>query len=101
MKKYLIIVVPIMLIAVIGILLFTRKGDKKEYFYTAEKSGNMINYNLKIENGDNLNGNLYSNDGEWLSELKSGEAIVNEMDIKDFPNFKIKVNDATYVIKYK
>lgn len=101
MKKNIIIVVPLMLIAVIGILLFTRKGTKAEYLYTAELNDNMINYTLKIENGDNLNGNVYSTDGEWLSELKNGEAIINEMDIKDFPNFKIKVNDATYVIKKK
>ena len=101
MKKYIVIVVPVMLIAVICILFFTRKGDKKEYFYTAVMNDNMINYTVKIENGANLTGNLYSNDGDWLSELKGGEAIVNEMDIKDYPDFKIKVNDTTYVIKKK
>lgn len=76
-------------------------NEGKDYYYEAKMNENMINYTLKIIDGDNLSGNLYSNDGEWLSELVNGEAIVNEIDINEFPDFKIKVNDETYIIKKK
>ena len=48
-----------------------------------------------------INGNLYNNNGEWLSELINGEAIINEVDIKDYPSFQIKIDDKIYVVKNK
>ena len=85
----------------IVIIVFCSKKTKKDYYYEASLNENMLNYNLVIIDGSNLNGNLYSNNGEWLSELKEGKAIVNEIDIEGYPDFKIKINDDTYIVKKK
>ena len=99
MKKNIFIVC---LLTIISLFIITGCGNKeKEYYYTATMNDNMINYTVKIVDGDTLNGNLYSYKGDWLSELNNGEAIVNEIDIKDYPDFKIKVNNETYTVKKK
>ena len=101
MKKSMIIIGSIIVIIMIVIIVFCSKKTKKDYYYEASLNENMLNYNLVIIDGSNLNGNLYSNNGEWLSELKEGKAIVNEIDIEGYPDFKIKINDDTYIVKKK
>ncbi len=101
MKKNIIIGICIIIIILIGLFIFIKKDNKADYYYEATRNDNMINYNVKIINGDSLNGNLYNNNGEWLSELINGEAIINEVDIKDYPSFQIKIDDKIYVVKNK
>ena len=91
----------ILIIIVIGLFIYIKSNNKADYYYEATRNENMINYNVKIINGDKLNGNLYNSKGEWLSELINGEAIVNEVDIIDYPSFQIKIDDKIYVIKKK
>lgn len=101
MKKNMIIIVSIIVIIVIGIIVFCSKKTNKDYYYEASLNENMINYNLIIVDGSNLNGNLYNTNGDWLSELKEGRAIINEIDIEGYPDFKIKINEDTYTVKKK
>ena len=89
------------MIMILGIFVGCGKKDNKDYYYEATLNENMLNYNLEIIDGKDLNGNLYNYDGEWLSELKEGQAIINEVDIEGYPEFKIKVNDNTYIVKKK
>ena len=96
-----IIIISVIVIVVLGIIIFSSKKTKKDYYYEASLNENMLNYNLEIIDGNNLNGNLYNNNGDWLSEIKNGKAIVNEIDIEGYPDFKIKVNDDTYIVKKK
>ena len=102
MKKNIVIIGTIVVVIILAIILLCcKKNSNGDYYYEAKLNENMLNYDLEIIDGKDLNGELYNNDGEWLSDLKSGHAIVNETDIKDYPDFKIKVNDKTYTIKKK
>ncbi len=101
MKKNIIIIGCIIVVIVLAIILLCCKKSNGDYYYKATLNENMINYDLEIIDGKDLNGGLYDKDGEWLSDLISGHAIVNENDIKDYPNFKIKVDEKTYTIKKK
>lgn len=101
MKKNIIIIGCIIVVIVLAIILLCCKKSNGDYYYKATLNENMINYDLEIIDGKDLNGGLYDKDGEWLSDLTSGHAIVNENDIKDYPNFKIKVDEKTYTIKKK
>ena len=103
MKRDLTIVIIAIVLIIGGVLLFKKKDDNeiKNLYYEATLNDNMINYNVMIIDEASLNSDLYSDDGEWLSEIKDGIAIVNEGDIKDYPDFKIKINDKTYIVKKK
>ncbi len=98
-KNFLIFSGLLIVVIVVGLVILIKRNDEVAYVYDASISGN--NYDLVIENGKALSGDLYSYDGEWLAELKDGKAIVNEGDISQFPKFKIKVNDKIYVITKK
>ena len=110
-KVYVYFFIGLLLIAGIIFFLVTLKKDITEkidnnneiikYQYEATPNENMINYNLEIINGDGLNGELYSMDGEYLSDLKDGKAIINEMDYNKYDSFKIKINDKIYEIEKK
>ncbi len=101
MKKNMVIIISILVVIVIGIIVLLSLKGNKEYYYKATMNDNMLNYDLEIIGGNELNGGLYNLSGEWLSELKAGHAIVNENDIKDHPDFKIQVDNKTYTIKSK
>ena len=100
-KKFIILSCLLVVIIVGGLLLFIKRSNNKEYVYSATLNDNMINYDLVIEDGKALSGDLYTYDGEWLAELKDGKAIINESDISQFPKFKIKIDDKVYVITKK
>ncbi len=92
--------------SIIGVSLLIGDKEKKNgkgvtYYYEATLNENMINYDLTILEGSDLNGELYSSNGEWLSELKNGKAIINESDYQNNTSFKIKVNDKIYEITKK
>jgi len=100
-KKFIIVSCVLVVIIVGGLLLFIKRSNNKQYVYDATLNDNMINYNLVIEDGKALSGDLYSMDGEWLAELKDGEAVINETDISKFPKFKIKIKDEVFIITKK
>jgi len=110
-KVYVYFFIGLLLIAGVIFFLVTLKKDINEkidnnngiikYQYEATLNENMINYNLEVIDGDGLNGELYSMDGEFLSDLKDGKAIINEIDYNKYDSFKIKVNDKIYEIEKK
>ena len=110
-KVYVYFFIALLLISAIIFVLVTLKKNINEqidkntdiikYQYKATSSDNMINYNLEIIDGEGLNGELYSMDGEYLSDLRDGKAIINENDYNKYDNFKIKVNDKIYEIEKK
>ena len=100
-KKFIILSCALVVIIVGGLVLFIKRSNNKEYVYEATLNDNMINYDLTIEGGKALSGDLYSYDGEWLAELKDGKAIINEGDINKFPKFKIKIDGKVYTITKK
>jgi Na+-transporting NADH:ubiquinone oxidoreductase subunit NqrC len=110
-KVYVYFFIALLLIAGIIFIMVTLKKDINEqvdkneniikYHYVATLNENMINYNLEIIDGEELNGELYSMDGEYLSDLKEGKAIINEIDYNKYDSFKIKVNDKIYEIEKK
>ncbi|MBP5683649.1 MAG: hypothetical protein J6X02_00145 [Bacilli bacterium] len=114
-KKSKVFVYFFVLVAIIAIVLFllsTFRNDIKEkvdetdnyitkFQYVATLNDNMINYSLEVIDGENLNGELYSLDGEWLSDLVDGKAIINEIDYNKYDKFKIKVANEVYEIEKK
>ena len=73
---------------------------KSPYTYEATANENMQNYDLIIKENDKVitdNGNLYDLQGSWLSEILNGKAIINNMDIKDYPDFKIVFEDKNTI----
>ena len=85
----------------------TSKGIIKAspYKYVATANSNMQNYDLTVKNGSSTisnSGNIYSMDGNYLSDLSSGKAVINNDDIEGYPNFQMIFSNDTktiYVIK--
>ena len=100
-KKNFLIITGILVVIIIVGLVFIFKNSNKEYKYEATLNENMLNYDLTIDGGKSLSGDLYSYDGEWLAEIKDGKAIINEIDINNYPKFKIKVDGKVYTITKK
>ena len=46
-------IVIIFMLAIVSMFLVTGCGKDNEYYYTATKNDNMINYNVKIIDGEN------------------------------------------------
>ena len=87
----------------------TSKGIIKAspYTYSATPNENKINYNMFVQKENfkiNNNGVIYNMSGNYLSDLQSGAAVINNADIKDSPNFQMTFSGDSktiYVIKKK
>ena len=102
MKREFIIIIGVIVLATVGVLLFRKDEPEVEnLYYEASLNDNMINYNVVIIDEASLNSDLYSIDGEWLSEIKDGVAIVSDVDMENDPTFKVKINDKIYTVKKK
>lgn len=97
----------VLIVVIIGFLIIFRSDSEPEedtttfYEYEATLNENMINYDLEVIGGSSLSGELYSMDGEWLSDLVDGKAIINEIDYNKYDSFQIKVNGKVYEINKK
>ena len=73
---------------------------KSPYTYEATANENLQNYDLIIKENNkaiNKTGNVYDLEGSWLSEIIDGKAIINNMDIKDYPDFKVVFEDKNTI----
>ncbi len=70
------------------------------YTYTATPNENMQNYDLSIQEKEKdvqLNGGIYDMQGSWLSDINNGKAIINNMDINNYPDFQILLEDKNTI----
>ena len=70
------------------------------YTYTATANSNMQNYDLSIQEKEKdvqVNGGIYDMQGSWLSDINNGKAIINNMDINNYPDFQILLEDKNTI----